>query len=397
MSGAQVGQLDTVADIVRRFDLTSLQPALRASEALADTDTPLDVAVLGQFKSGKSSLLNAVLGEAVFRVGAVPVTAVVTRAAAGPERMVRLTYQDGSADEGAGQGDRLPRGPAGAGERGRAADRVTGHPKNNCTSGAVALWWEPTRHCPGSPRRLAGQRRLCPTTPIEDAPMKRRKVSRRGFLRSALAGAAGASAAGALPAQGAEPEPQPKPPPKYSDYLKEKGTAGDTLPVTENNIEGPFYRPGAPFRNKLSESTDKGDVLVISGTVVNRKGEPIANATLDVWHASAFGRYDNDDPKHPPSEKEFRFRGKLKTDKEGLFQLETVRPGHYVLSPEQFRTAHVHFRVTADKYETLTSQFFFSDEPYNKSDAWFKPSMVLDLKPDAGKFVASVKIVLATA
>jgi protocatechuate 3,4-dioxygenase beta subunit len=223
--------------------------------------------------------------------------------------------------------------------------------------------------------------------------MKRRKVSRRGFLRSALAGAAGVSAAGALPAPAAEP----KAPPMYSDYLKEKGTAGDTLPVTENNIEGPFYRPGAPFRTRLSQPGDKGDVLVISGVVLNRKGEPIADALLDLWHASAFGRYDNDDPAHAPPENEFRFRGRLKTDKEGRFQLETVRPGHYSLSPEQYRTAHVHFRVTADGYETLTSQFFFDDEPYNKTDAWFKPSMVLDLKPDAGKFVTNVKIVLARA
>jgi GTP-binding protein EngB required for normal cell division len=57
------------------------------------------VAVLGQFKSGKSSLLNAVLGEAVFPVGVVPATAVVTRAAAGPVPVVRVRYQDGLAQE----------------------------------------------------------------------------------------------------------------------------------------------------------------------------------------------------------------------------------------------------------------------------------------------------------
>ena len=72
---------------------------MRACEALAGDDAPLDVAVLGQFKSGKSSLLNAVLGEAVFPVGALPVTAVVTRAAAGPERVVRVTRLDGSVEE----------------------------------------------------------------------------------------------------------------------------------------------------------------------------------------------------------------------------------------------------------------------------------------------------------
>jgi GTP-binding protein EngB required for normal cell division len=99
MSASPGTRLDVLAGVVRRFGLASLHPAVEACAALAGDEAPLDVAVLGQFKSGKSSLLNAVLGEAVFPVGAVPVTAAVTRAAAGPGRVVRVTYQDGSAEE----------------------------------------------------------------------------------------------------------------------------------------------------------------------------------------------------------------------------------------------------------------------------------------------------------
>jgi GTP-binding protein EngB required for normal cell division len=93
------GQLTVVAEVIRGFGLASLYPALQACEALSGDDPPLDVAVLGQFKSGKSSLLNAVLAEAVFPVGALPVTSVVTRAAAGPHRVVRVTHLDGSVEE----------------------------------------------------------------------------------------------------------------------------------------------------------------------------------------------------------------------------------------------------------------------------------------------------------
>src|SRR5579884_4165839 len=99
MSGELTEQLSTVADIIGTFGLASLQPTLSACEALSGEDSSLDVAVLGQFKSGKSSLLNAVLGEAVFPVGAIPVTAIITRAADGPERVVRVTRQDGSVEE----------------------------------------------------------------------------------------------------------------------------------------------------------------------------------------------------------------------------------------------------------------------------------------------------------
>jgi GTP-binding protein EngB required for normal cell division len=99
MNAVFARRFETVAEIIRGFSLTSLIPALQACAALSRDDTPLDVAVLGQFNSGKSSLLNAVLGEVVFPVGAVPVTASITRASAGPEHRLRVTYQDGSAEE----------------------------------------------------------------------------------------------------------------------------------------------------------------------------------------------------------------------------------------------------------------------------------------------------------
>ncbi len=91
-------QINVLAQIIEQFDLSSLQPTLAACQTLSGGG-PIDVAVLGQFKSGKSSLLNAVLGEAVFPVGVVPVTAVITRAAAGPEKAVHVTYLEGSVEK----------------------------------------------------------------------------------------------------------------------------------------------------------------------------------------------------------------------------------------------------------------------------------------------------------
>jgi len=80
---------------VAQFQLTSLKPSLHACETLAAEDAWLDVAVLGQFKSGKSSLLNAVLGLTIFPVSALPATAVITRAAAAPELRVQVRHLDG--------------------------------------------------------------------------------------------------------------------------------------------------------------------------------------------------------------------------------------------------------------------------------------------------------------
>ena len=53
------------------------------------------VACLGQFKRGKSTLLNALVGESVLPVGVVPVTSALTILRHGAERTARVIFGDG--------------------------------------------------------------------------------------------------------------------------------------------------------------------------------------------------------------------------------------------------------------------------------------------------------------
>jgi GTPase Era involved in 16S rRNA processing len=55
----------------------------------------LRVAVLGQFKRGKSTLLNALLGAPLLPTGVTPVTAIPTFIKAGAETNARITFNDG--------------------------------------------------------------------------------------------------------------------------------------------------------------------------------------------------------------------------------------------------------------------------------------------------------------
>lgn len=87
--------LNAVVQVVVQFSLRSLQPSLAACRELAEHDAPLDVAVLGQFKSGKTSLLNALVGHELLPVGVLPVTAVVTRLSAGEKCAARVTFLNG--------------------------------------------------------------------------------------------------------------------------------------------------------------------------------------------------------------------------------------------------------------------------------------------------------------
>ena len=219
--------------------------------------------------------------------------------------------------------------------------------------------------------------------------MSRKKLSRRTFLGTTLA----AAATGAVP-----PLESSAAVPRSTDNLAERAQGADTLPTTEENIEGPFYRPGVPIRSRLYTDADRGEILLISGTVVARNGRPIVGAEVEVWHANHLGHYDNGDPDHLPPPDEFRWRGRLRTDAQGRYEFETIRPGSYRLTPLEFRAAHIHLKVRARGYRALTSQFFFRGDPHNRTDPWFRPSTVLDLRPDGdNRFRTTYRIVLARA
>jgi len=58
------------------------------------TQGRFNLAVLGQFKRGKSTLLNALLGEPVLPTSVVPLTAIPTFIHSGPDRRVTVSYLD---------------------------------------------------------------------------------------------------------------------------------------------------------------------------------------------------------------------------------------------------------------------------------------------------------------
>ena len=169
-------------------------------------------------------------------------------------------------------------------------------------------------------------------------------------------------------------------------------------------IEGPYYVPGAPMLEPPyvmpQRPHEPGEPLVFSGTVKNPHGQPIDGALLDVWHADATvpGTYSNIDPGPP----EFNLRGKLHTDEQGHFELRTVRPAPYhipdqgptgrllnALGGHSWRPAHLHVKLSADGYQTLTTQLYFQDGEFLDSDVAraVKDDLILPLQAaesDAG-------------
>lgn len=91
--------LQEIQAAVADFQLHSLDKTLQRIKNFAAQNQYLDVAVLGQFKAGKSSFLNAYLGRPLLPVGEIPVTAVISRIRFGEQERATITFQDGRQQE----------------------------------------------------------------------------------------------------------------------------------------------------------------------------------------------------------------------------------------------------------------------------------------------------------
>jgi protocatechuate 3,4-dioxygenase beta subunit len=157
--------------------------------------------------------------------------------------------------------------------------------------------------------------------------------------------------------------------------------------ATADNIEGPFWKPGAPHRAVLASDRDDGERLVLSGVVRSTGCAPLAGAELDLWHADARGGYDNDG---------FRFRGKLVTGADGRWQVSTIVPGRY-LNGRRYRPAHIHVKLRADGHRALTTQLYFAGDPYNDGDPFIVPSLIMAHRVERGARRAGHDLVLEPA
>jgi protocatechuate 3,4-dioxygenase beta subunit len=170
----------------------------------------------------------------------------------------------------------------------------------------------------------------------------------------------------------------------YGSYLRSTPSnsavpmkTNESLVPTEDNILGPFYRSGSPFRAKVTPPLEPGKVVVVAGRVWGHDSKrPLAKAIIDIWQANAIGRYDNDDPAKPPKKGVYVNRARLVTDENGYYEFETIHPGQYQIGPSMWRPSHIHYLVAHPSYKTLVTQLYFEGDKYNKTDQFIKQSLI---------------------
>jgi protocatechuate 3,4-dioxygenase beta subunit len=128
------------------------------------------------------------------------------------------------------------------------------------------------------------------------------------------------------------------------------------LKLTPEEIDGPYFRLGAPMRSNLLEPGDKPE-LILSGRVVNEKGTPIPNAIVNLWTSDAVGNYDMVGHK---------YTGYVITDAQGRYEFTTIIPGCYY--PRDAK--HLHIKVQGAS-SPMTTQLYIEGEPGNEDDPFY--------------------------
>ncbi|MFI6252928.1 intradiol ring-cleavage dioxygenase [Streptomyces sp. NPDC051016] len=164
---------------------------------------------------------------------------------------------------------------------------------------------------------------------------------------------------------------------------------------TESTVLGPFHMTESPVR-ALGADIDLvggGEPCVVSGVVRAADGTPLPGAALDVWQADPRGFYDVQQPDvQPPG----NGRGLFTADAEGRFWFRTCVPSAYPIPTDgpvgallkatgrhPYRPAHIHFIVSAEGHQPVTTHIFVAGGDYLDSDAVFavKESLVKDFTP----------------
>jgi protocatechuate 3,4-dioxygenase beta subunit len=173
---------------------------------------------------------------------------------------------------------------------------------------------------------------------------------------------------------------------------------------TETTVTGPFHAlaPAYELGDTIARGSEaeRGEPTVVSGKVLDSNGQPLKNATLDVWQSDDIGYYDVQDANQP----EMNLRGVFKTNEAGEFWFRTIKPAAYPIPTDgpvgellrasgrhAMRPAHIHFWIKAQGYNDLITHLFVAGDTYLDSDAVFgvKESLILNFEKNTNAVDAS--------
>ena len=124
--------------------------------------------------------------------------------------------------------------------------------------------------------------------------------------------------------------------------------------LSPETTEGPYYIDDMKVRRNITEGLP-GAPLSLRLTVLDASScKPIKGAAVDIWHASAGGKYSGEEANNTVGRT--YLRGIQRTDAKGLALFTTVYPGWY-----PGRAVHIHVKVHVGGDTVHTGQLYFRD------------------------------------
>ena len=87
--------LKTARKELQNNKLISDESSKNLDTIIANADSPLTLLIMGEFSTGKSTFINAIVGKEIAAVGALPTTAVITKLCYGEEDKITIYFKDG--------------------------------------------------------------------------------------------------------------------------------------------------------------------------------------------------------------------------------------------------------------------------------------------------------------
>lgn len=155
--------------------------------------------------------------------------------------------------------------------------------------------------------------------------------------------------------------------------------ADQRLLLTASSDLGPFYPVDRLAEDdadltwlKGHKSRALGQVIEVTGRVLDRRGNPVRGAVLEAWQANAAGRYAHSaDVATAPLDPDFQGFATLRTGPTGEWRMMTIKPAAYD-SPIGKRTPHIHFDIRGRQHRLISQMYFSDDAAMNAQDTLYR-------------------------